>query len=605
MAPQQTKESMEQLEAELREHSINRRRLLQGAVAGAGAAALASGGFGVRYSLASAAAQDAEPDAEQVLYHFVLQNEPLSFDWNANLYCSAEPETFSGLLKFDPNGNPVADWAETWESNEEGSVWTFNIRPDNTGWSNGDPVTAHDFVWSFARLLDPEPVGASAQNSYSFIAYDIKNGEAFSTGAPIEREGDPLNGQVPTAEDLGLAALDDWTLEVTLEGPSANFPQKVAYTAMVPAHRASVEEHGEAWALGDVPLVSNGPFNLDLWEKGVKVEVSRNPNHWMAEEIVLEKAVDPIISAANSVLAFEQGEGDQRLDWTPVGADNLPRFQEDPELAPLLREYVYPGIWMMVPSNGVAPFDQIEVRRALSHAIDRDRLVSVTNNLVQPAYCMVPIGVYGFFEDEEIYAIQRFDKELALEQLVGTEFEGGQGWPPITVIMRGEEEIYNSDLMLNDIIAQLKENLGMDIQIEKLVGEGNFRPRLLENRDQLVWIRWWYDYPDPDNGYYDMFYGDKPQGSKRQAWNNAEFNEVCIAAKSELDPEARLEMYKEAERIIQEDVGYIPLTYRVDQYAFKPWVQNLPVNRQGFTVPDSNIYVRMFEQVYISGREEV
>jgi oligopeptide transport system substrate-binding protein len=603
MTSRQTKESMERLEAELRERSINRRRLLQGAVAGAGAAALTSGGFGVRYSLASAA-QDAEPDAEQVMYHFVLQNEPLSFDWNANLYCSAEPETFSGLLKFDPDGNPIADWAETWESNEEGSVWTFHLRPDNTGWSNGDPVTAHDFVWSFARLLSPTPEGAQAQNSYSFIAYDIKNGEAFSTGAAIEREGDPLNGQVPTAEDLGLKAIDDWTLEVTLEGPSANFPQKVAYTAMVPAHRASVEEHGEAWALGDVPLVSNGPFKLDLWEKGVKCEISKNENHWMAEEIVLEKVVDPIISAANSVLAFEEGEGDQRLDWTPVGADNLPRFQEDPELAELLRQYVYPGIWMFIPSNGVAPFDQLEVRKAVSHAIDRDRLVSITNGLAQQAYCMVPIGVYGYFEDEEIYAIQRFDKDLALEQLVGTEFEGGQNWPPITIIMRGEEEIYNSDLMLNDIIAQLKENLGMDIQIEKLSGEGNWRPRLLENRDQLVWIRWWYDYPDPDNGYYDMFYGDKPEGSKRQAWNNAEFNEIIVAAQGELDPEARLEMYKQAERIIQEDVGYMPIVFRVDQYAFKPWLQNLPVNRQGFTVPDGNIYVRMMEQVYVSGREE-
>jgi oligopeptide transport system substrate-binding protein len=607
MSSRYTPEVMEKMEADLRERSINRRRLMQGTMAAAGLAGLSPFAFGRGLSgaVAAPAAQDgAEPDEEQIFYHFVLQNEPLSFDWNANLYVSAEPETFSGLLTFDPDGNAVPDWAERFESNEDGSVWTFYLRPDNTGWSNGDPVTAHDFVWSFARILDPAPVGAAAQNSYSFILYDIKNGEAFSTGSPVEREGDPLNGQVPTAADLGLRAIDDWTLEVTLEGPSANFPQKVAYTACVPAHRPSVEEHGEAWALGDIPLVSNGPFKLDQWEKGVKVVVSRNENHWQAEEIVLETVVDPIISAANSVLAFEQGTGDQRLDWTPVGADNLPRFQEDPELSQLLRKYVYPGIWMLLPSNGVAPFDQIEVRRALSHAIDRERLVSVTNNLVVPAYGMVPIGVYGYFDDPEIAAIQKFDPELAMEQLVGTEFEGGQNWPPITVLMRGEEEIYNSDLMLNDIIAQLKENLGMDIQVEKLVGEGNFRPRLLENRDQLVWIRWWYDYPDPDNGYFDMFYGEKPAGSKRQAWNNDEFNQVVVEAKGILDPEARLELYKEAERIIQEDVGYMPIAYRVDQYAFKPWVQNLPVNRQGFTVPDGNIYVRMFTQVYISGRPE-
>ncbi|MDP9365669.1 MAG: peptide ABC transporter substrate-binding protein, partial [Chloroflexota bacterium] len=549
-----------------------------------------------------AAAAVANADADQILYHFVLQGDPLTFDFNANLYANADPECWSGLLTFDPNGTPVADWAERWEPNADGSVWTFHLRQGNTGWTNGDPVTAHDAVWSFTRILDPAPVGAETQNSYSFILYDIKNAESFSTNAPVAREGDPLNGQVATAADLGLRAVDDWTLEVTLEGPRANFPQKVAYTACVFAHRPSVEQHGAAWALGDVPLVSNGPFKLDRWEKGVRCELSRNENYWAAESIVLQRVVDPITPATNSVLAFEQGTGDQRLDWTPVGADNLPRFQQDPALSPLLRQYVYPGIWMLLPSNGVAPFDQLPVRQALSHAIDRERLTTVTNNLMIPANCMVPIGVYGFIDDPAITGIQNFDPELAMSLLEGTEFAGGQNWPPITILMRGEEEIFNSDLMLNDIIAQLQQNLGMNIQIEKLVGEGNFRPRLLENRDQLVWIRWWYDYPDPDNGYYDMFYGGKPQGSKRQAWANAEFDRLAIEAKGVLDPGTRLELYKQCERIIQEDVGYIPVAFRVDQYAFKPWVQNLPTNLQGYTVPDTNIYVRMFTQVYTSGR---
>src|SRR5262249_12113644 len=163
--------------------------------------------------------------------------------FNANLYVNAEPETFAGLMTFDPDGNPVPDWAEKWESNTDGSVWTFHLRPNNKGWTNGDPVTAHDFVWSFARVLDPQPVGAAVQTSYSFILYDVKSGQSFSTGTPVSREGDPLNGKVATAEDLGLKAIDDWTFEVTLEGPSANFAQKVAYYACVPAHRASVEKY--------------------------------------------------------------------------------------------------------------------------------------------------------------------------------------------------------------------------------------------------------------------------------------------------------------------------------------------------------------------------
>jgi ABC-type transport system substrate-binding protein len=157
--------------------------------------------------------------------------------------------------------------------------------------------------------------------------------------------------------------------------------------------------------------------------------------------------------------------------------------------------------------------------------------------------------------------------------------------------------------MANDIVDQLQQNLGMSIQIESLV-ENSFRPRLYENVDQLVWIRWWYDYPDPDNGYYDMFYGGKPPGQKRQLWENEEFDETIVEAKGELDPDARLDLYIEAERIIQEDVGYIPVVYRLDVYAFKPWVTNQPVNTQGFTVPDGNIFVRALTQYQISGRED-
>jgi ABC-type oligopeptide transport system substrate-binding subunit len=574
--------------------AFSRRKMLGGMVAGAGAAALGSmpGGAAV---LAQDGTPVAELDEEQIFYNSFLQNDPKSFDWNADLYCNAEQETFAGLLTFDPDGNPVADWAETWEPNDDASVWTFNLRPDNTGWSNGDPVTAHDFVWSFQRILNPETA-----NVYAFILYDVKNGEAFNIGTEVDIDGET---RVPTAEDLGLKAIDDWTFEMTLEGPRANLPQKVAYLACLPAHRPSVEEHGADWALGEVPLVSNGPFKLDLWEKGVKVEISKNENYWQADEITLTKVIDPIVPGANQVNNYENGTGDQQLDWVNLGASDYVRFQEDPEKASMLRQYVYPGLWMLLPSNGIPPFDQIEVRRAVSKAIDRNRLVEVTQGLVTPAYCMVPQGVYGFFEDEEIYSIQAFDPEAAMAELQGTEFEGGQNWPEITMIMRSDEEQYNSDIMANDIVAQLQENLGMQIQIESLV-ENTFRPRLYENRDPLVWIRWWLDYPDPDNVYYDMFYGGKPVGSKRQAWVNEEFDKVIVEAKGILDPDERLEKYKEAERIIQEDVGYIIVANRLDVYAFKPWVQNIPVNTQGFTVPDGNIYTRALTQYQIAGRPQ-
>jgi ABC-type oligopeptide transport system substrate-binding subunit len=574
--------------------AFSRRKVLASSVGAAAALGLGVSAVGAQ-ATPSGGGEGPTTGEEQVFYNSDLQVDPSSFDFNADLYCGAEVETWAGLLTFDADGVAVGDWAETFESNEDASVWTFHLRPNNTGWTNGDPVTAEDFVWSFARLLDPVTA-----NTYSFILYDIKNAEAFSTGKAAD-------GSTPTpaitAADLGLKAIDQWTLEITLEGPRANFPQKLAYTACSPAHRASVEEHGADWALGEVPLVSNGPLKLDKWDKGIKATLSKNENYWAAADMHLTKVVDPFIPSSNQANNYENGTGDQRLDWATLGAADYVRFRDDPNLSTQLHQYIYPGIWMLLPSNGVAPFDSLEVRKALSHAIDRDRLVTVTEGLVQPAHCMVPQGVYGFFQDPAVDEIQKFDPALAKEALVGTPYEGGANWPEITILMRGEEEIYNSDIMLNDIIAQLDENLGMKVEIVSLT-EQAFRDRFYTNTDQLVWIRWWYDYPDPDNGYFDMFYGQKPAGSKRQAWSNAEFDAVIVEAKAVLDPDARLELYKQAETIIQNDVGYIPVVYRLDVYAFKPWVKGISVNSQGFTVPDGNIYVRAKTHYYIEGREE-
>lgn len=197
---------------------------------------------------------------DEKFYHYNFQDDPVTFDWNLNLYAEAEEETVSGLLTFDADLNAVPDWAETFSSNEDASVWTFKIRPDNQGWirspnkggwDNGKesrPVTANDFVFSWERLLNP----ANA-TPYAGILFDIKNAEKFNLG----EEG-------ITGADLGVRALDDWTLEVTMEGPRAFFPQIVGYYATVPAPKWAIEEYGvDKWASGDVPLWVNGPFMLD------------------------------------------------------------------------------------------------------------------------------------------------------------------------------------------------------------------------------------------------------------------------------------------------------------------------------------------------------
>lgn len=569
-----------QIRADVLSGKLSRRAALKAIGAAGAMATLAARGISVSAQDASPAAGTGANEVPQIFYQRGYTTNPTSFDFNADLYCNADTNAFEGVVTFDADLNPAPGWAETWESNEDASVWTFHIRQNNTGWSDGTPVTAGDFVYSWARQLDPETAAP-----YASFFFDVKNAEAYNTG----------EGGV-TADDLGLKAIDDWTLEVTCEGPRGGFPLKAGYAAAWPAPKWQVEKYADKWALGgDVPLVSNGPFNLVDWTPDVGWNMERNPGFWAAESIAIDTYHVPLYPSANQVLLFEEGSGDQQLDWAILPAADYARYLDDPDKAQLLSPYVYPGLWMMLPSNGIAPFDKLEVRKALSHAIDRDRLVTVTNGLVAPAYCMVPQGVFGFLDDPSLMEIQNYDPELAKQSLVGTEFEGGSNWPEINMWMRAEEEQYNADVMANDIVDQLKQNLGMDVKINP-VPQSNFSPQLFENKWQLVFIRWWLDYPDPDNVYGDMFFSRKASG-KRQAWSNSEFDDLVIKGKEAPTPEARLAVYLDAEKVIQEDVGYMPLAFRLDQNVFKPWVQNIAVNQYGQKVPDGNIYVNMLRSV--------
>lgn len=586
---------------------FNRRRLVQ--AAGAAAAAASVGGVAVSGVGAQAATPGASPaaspasgplDAQQIFYNASLtQGDPVTFDYNANLYCNAEVETAAGLLMYDENLAAVADWAETWDITPDATTFTFHIRKNNKGWSDGTPITAHDFVFSWPRMLNPD-----TGNQYSDFLADIKNAASFNTRTPISDPNNPLNGKVATEKDLGLEAIDDWTLKVTLEGPRANFLQKVAYIAASPAPQAQVAKYGDKYALGAVgPIVTSGPFKVDKWDHNQKVLLSKNEGYWDAPNIKLTNVVDPIYPAANGVLLYEKGSGDQQLDWVTLPAADFKRYSADATLSQQLAPYTYPGIWMLNPQVTIAPFDNLKVRQAVSHAVDSTRLQTVTGGLVTPAHCMVPSGVFGYLDDASLPAIQSFDPQKAMDLLKGTPYEGGKNWPDISMYMRANEENFNADIMANDLVDQLQKNLGMNVKIQA-IPQSNFVQQLRELKWPLVFIRWWYDYPDPDNGYGDMFYSayDK-RPARRQAWTNKDFDDLVNKGRQEIDPTKRLAIYLEAEKIIQNDVGYIPLVYRVDQYVFKPWVQGVPVNKFGGTVPDGNMPSRMLTKISVSGRK--
>ncbi len=540
----------------------------------------AFGGLG--FATEARAAKPTKPGAgeklskEQVLRYGGggwFQNEPSSHDFNKDLYCSGVPALFAGLMVFNADFVSVPWMASKVESNKDGSVWTFTIRKDSR-WSDNSPVSARDFEWSWKRQLDP----ATAAPYASFL-YDLKNGEAYN------------KKQITDASQVGVRAKDDWTLEVTLEGPRGYFPVLAAYLAALPAHKGAVEKFGDKWTEAG-NIVCNGAFTLEAWEHNKQIVLKKNPHYYGAKDVHLTRVVIPIIPIASGTLPYENNE----LDLTALQAGDLKRLQSDARMSKDVFRYPFPGTWYLLPQTTKPPFDNLKVRKAVAHAIDRENVVKVSQGLAVPAWSMIPPGFPGAVDDAKIKAIQKYDKKLALEQLKGTPFEGGKNWPKITLSMR--DEGLGSKPLAEAIQAVLLDSLNMKTDLEVLEPRV-FRERLWKQDLQFVWIRWFMDYPDPHNEYFDTFYGKKTTG-RRQAWVNEAFDKELEAGRDTRDPKKRLEAYKKAEEIMQQDVGYVPVAWVVRYAAKKPWVAGIEKNKAGEYVVDGNIYVDMFEHIYIT-----
>ena len=540
----------------------------------------AFGGWG--FATTAEAAKPSKPApgeklAKEQVFRFggggLYQSEPSSHDYNKDLYCGGLPALFAGLMVFNADFLAVPYLATKVEGNKDGSVWTFTIRKDSR-WSDNAPVSARDFEYSWKRQLNPE-----SKAPYAAFLYDIKNGEAFN------------KKQITDPGQVGVRAKDDWTLEVTLEGPRGYFPVLAAYLAALPAYQRAVEKHGDKWTEA-ANIVCNGPFVLDSWEHNKQMVMRKNPYFFGARDVHLTRVVVPIIPVAAGALPYENNE----LDLTLLQAGDLKRLQSDPRAAKDVFRYPYPGTWYLLPQVTKAPFDNLKVRRAVGHAIDRDNVVKVAQGLAVPAWSMIPPGFPGAVDTPGIKAIQRFDKKAAIDMLKGTPFEGGKNWPKIVLSMR--DEALGAKPLAEAVQAVLLENLNMKTDLEVLEPRV-FRERLWKQDLQFVWIRWFMDYPDPHNEYFDTFYGKKTTG-KRQAWTNAAFDKELEAGRDTRDAAKRMAHYAKAEEIMQTDVGYVPVAWVVRYAAAKPWVKGIEKNKKGEFLVDGNIYVDMLQHIYIA-----
>ena len=572
-SPRISESQLELLATRLAAVGVGRRDFLRVA---AGLAAIGAAGFNARAAAAAPKLAPGEKLAREQHLRFGggswFQNDPTSQDFNKDLYCDGVPALFAGLMKFNVNFEAIPYVAEKITPNSDGSAWTFTIRKDSK-WSDGSPCTAHDFEYSWKRQLDP----ATAAPYASFL-YDIKNAEAFN------------KKELTDPSQLGVRAKDDFTLEVTLEGPRGYFPVLSAYLAALPAHRPSVEKHGDKWTEA-ANIVCNGPFVLETWEHQKVMVLRKNKHFFGARDVTLEKVTAPIIPIASGALPYENNE----LDLTRLQTADLKRLQSDPRTSKEVFRFPYPGTWYLLPQVTKPPFDNVKVRRAVAHAIDRENVVKVSQGFAIPAHAMIPPGFPGALDDKKTRDLQRFDPKLALSMLKGTPFEGGKNWPKITLSMR--DEALGSKPLAEAVQSVLLEHLNMKTDLEVLEPRV-FRERLWKQDLQFVWIRWFMDYPDPHNEYFDTFYGKKTTG-RRQAWANDAFDRELEAGRDTRDLKKRLAHYAKAEEILQADVGYVPVAWVVRYAAAKPNVHGIEKNRQGESVVEANIYVDMLSHIYM------
>lgn len=480
---------------------------------------------------------------------------------------------YEGLVRVDKDGKEAPGVAESWEISPDGLVYTFKLRKSQ--WSNGDPVTANDFVFAWKRVLDPATVPAPP---YAQQLYYLKNAEQFN------------KGEITDFAQVGVKAVDDYTLEVTLANPTAYFLNLMDFYTYYPVHK-SVEANPEKWATEAKTMITNGPFNLTSWITGQSLEYTKSDTYWDKDNIKLTKITSTIVNdASTEVLSYKNGEldrsgapnGDIPPDQVPVLKNELP---DDFTLKSVASIYYYEF------NTLVEPFTNAKIRKAFSMSISRQDIVDkVTLASQVPAYGYIPPGIKGSKDGSEFrteYKDDYFTEDYAeakklLEE--GMKEEGYTTLPEVTLIYNTSEGHKKIALAIADM---WKNNLGVDVKTENQEW-GVFVTNRQNGAYQVARAGWNPDYNDPMT-FLDMW--KTGNGNNDIKFDNAEYNKLLDEAYAEVDNTKRMENFHRAEEIlVKEEMGIMPIYYYTNVSLVKPYLKGVSVGYDG-SVDYSRVYL--------------
>ena len=467
-----------------------------------------------------------------------------------------ERDLFEGLVIIDKDGKVQPGQALSWTLSPDGITYSFKIRP-GLKWSNGDPLTAEDFAWSWRRAVNP-----ATGSKYSFLFFPIKNAEAIVTGTD------------KNVDDLGVRAVDPQTLEVTLKAPTGYFLPLIGHGTFLPVHRASVEKFGNQFTRPG-NLVSNGAFILKDWTPQSRIVVVKNPNYWDAGHVTLAE-VDyfPIENQNEELKRYRAGEIDVTNE---VPSDQVDFIRKDLpgelHIDPLLGTY-YLGFNMTKP-----PFkDDPKLRLAVNLVIDREAIMTkITKTGEKPAYSWVPPGLPGyqsqFVEWQDWPMAQRIAKAKELYK------EAGYGPDhPLTVDLRYNTSENHKKIMIA-VASMMKQALGINSSLVNEEFKVFLETRKEKKVTQLFRDGWLADYADP-NSFAELL--QSVSGLNDMGYSNPEYDKLVSTASLTVDPAKRDELLEQAEKLVVTDLPIVPIYSYTNKRLIKPYVVGFDLNILGY-----------------------
>ncbi len=453
---------------------------------------------------------------------------------------------FEGLVAEDPvDLHPVPGVAERWELSPDGLTYTFHLRA-NARWSNGEPVTAQDFIGSWRRMLT-----GSFGADYANTLYVIQGAEAFNKG---------LAG----FEQVGLSAPDARTLRVKLEHVTPYFLSLINHEAWFPVHLPTIEKYGSItdranpWARPG-RFVGNGPFNLKAWRTGQEIIVEKSSTYWDSSNVRLRgihfHAIDSLDVEERT---FRAGQL-HVTDALPPG--KIEAYRRDApqflRIDPLLGTYFY-------RLNTTRPFlNDVRIRRALAMAVNREAIVEkILHGGQQPALALTPPGTAGYTSSASL----PYDLDAARRLLAEAGYPGGKGLPAFDLLFNTSE----SHRLIAEAIQEMwRRDLGVEVRLSNQERKTTLESRRAGNY-QIMRDSWIGDFVDPAT-FLDVFQSDS--GNNYTGWQDADYDALLFAASRQTDPAARIALFQKAEAILLKAAPIIPIYHYTHVFLIDPSVK--------------------------------